>query len=277
MRLMNVRIASIAVVALAGALAAGDVGIAGAPKQLENMKGNVFYQKPNAAQQPIALNASIDLPDEDYTITGAESLAQLTMPDSSQVLMGANTKVQLASFSETDVANAKFVVYAGKTRFVVRHPKGAKANYTFQTATGTVGVRGTQGDIEYDTNGNLRVNVYELCDPNYPVQVTAGGKTLTVIAGQSLSAQIVNGIVQTSVQKLTQQLINQFSPEFGVPTSWDAAKGEVVSYASSQAANAVGGGVAGGVAGQAVTALGSMFSHPKPKPTPAAAKSTSCS
>jgi hypothetical protein len=275
---MNVRIAGIAGVALAGAVAAGAFALAGAPKSLENMKGNVFYQKPNAAQQAIALNASIDLPDEDYTITGAESLAQLTMPDSSQVLMGANTKVQLASFVQTDIANAKFVVYAGKTRFVVRHPQGAKANYTFQTATGTVAVRGTQGDIEYDASGALRVNVYELCDKNYPVQVTAGGKTLTVIAGQSLSAQVVNGILQTSVEQLTQQLIDQFSPEFGVPTSWDAATGEVVSYAQSKAAGAVGGGVAGSVASQAVGGLGGLFGSKKPAASPAPAKkSTSCS
>src|SRR5580698_10220917 len=110
---MNVRIASIAAVALAGTIAAGAFALAGAPKELQNKKGDVFYQKPNATQQPIALNATVDLPDEDYTITGAASLAQLTMPDSSQVLMGANTKVQLASFTETDVANAKFVIYAG--------------------------------------------------------------------------------------------------------------------------------------------------------------------
>jgi hypothetical protein len=277
---MNVRIASIAVVALAGSIAAGAFALAGAPKQLENMKGDVFFQKPNAAQQPIAVNAIIDLPDEDYTITGPASLAQLTMPDSSQVMMGANTKVQLSSFSQTDVANAKFVIYAGKTRFIVKHPQGAHANYTFQTPTGTVGVRGTEGDIEYDAGGALRVNVYELCDKNYPVQVSAGGKTLTVIAGQSLTAQVVNGILQSSVQQLTQQLINQFSPDFGVPTSWDAAKGEVVSYASNQASNAANqatGGIAGGAVGQAVSGLfGSKKQAPAATAAPAAKKSTSC-
>jgi ferric-dicitrate binding protein FerR (iron transport regulator) len=276
---MNVRIAGIAVIALAGAVAVGAYALGSAPKQLENMKGSVAYQKGTAAVTPIGLNASVDLPDEDYTITGADSLAQLTMPDSSQVLMGANTKVQLASFTQTDIANAKFVIYSGKTRFVVKHPAGAHANYTFQTATGTVGVRGTQGDIEYDPNGALRVNVYELCDKNYPVQVTAGGKTLTVIAGQSLSAQVVNGILQSSVQQLTQQLINQFSPDFGVPTSWDAAKGQIVSYAQNKAASAVGG-VGGSAVSQMVGGLGGMLGSHKQAPAataaPAAAKSTSC-
>jgi hypothetical protein len=272
---MNVRIASIAAVALAGTIAAGAFALAGAPKELQNKKGDVFYQKPNATQQPIALNATVDLPDEDYTITGAASLAQLTMPDSSQVLMGANTKVQLASFTETDVANAKFVIYAGKTRFIVKHPQGAHANYTFQTATGTVGVRGTEGDIEYDANGAMRVNVYELCDKNYPVQVTAGGKTLTVIAGQSLSAQVVNGILRSSVEQITQQLINQFSPDFGVPTSWDAAKGQIVSYAQNQAASSVGGGLAGSAVSQAIGIFGKK-QKPADTPAPTANKSTSC-
>jgi FecR protein len=276
---MNVRIAGIAVAALAGTIVVGAFALASAPKQLQNMKGNVFYQQGAAAQQPIALNATVDLPDQDYTITGNESLAQLTMPDSSQVLMGSNTKVQLSSFSQTDVANAKFVIYAGKTRFVVRHPQGAHANYTFQTATGTVGVRGTQGDIEYDANGALRVNVYELCDKNYPVQVTAGGRTLTVIAGQSLSARLVNGILQSSVQQITQQLINQFSPDFGVPTSWDAAKGQIVSYAANQAAGAVGGGIAGSAVNQAVGGLSGLFGSKKtaaPATAAPAKKSTSC-
>jgi hypothetical protein len=281
---MNVRIASIAAAALAGGIAAGAFALAGAPKQLENMKGSVFYQKPNATQLPIALNASVDLPDEDYTITGPASLAQLTMPDSSQVLMGANTKVQLSSFSQTDVANAKFVIYAGKTRFIVKHPKGAHANYTFQTATGTVGVRGTEGDIEYGANGALRVNVYELCDKNYPVQVTAGGKTLTVIAGQSLSAQLVNGILQSSVQQITQQIIDQVAPDFGAPANWDAATGQIVSYASNQAAAAVNSATSnvpgvGGAVGSAVSqGLGGMFGKKQAPatPAPAAHKSTSC-
>jgi hypothetical protein len=280
---MNVRIAGIAVVALAGTVALGSSAFAGSEKVLQNMKGSVSFQKPNVTQQqPIALNASVDLPDEDYTITGPASLAQLTMPDSSRIMMGADTKVQLASFSQTDVANAKFVIYSGKTRFIVKHPNGAHANYTFQTTTGTVGVRGTQGDIEYDANGALRVNVYELCDKNYPVQVTAGGKTLTVVAGQSLSAQVVNGILQSSVQQITQQLIDQFSPEFGVPTSWDAAKGQIVSYAQSKAVGAVGsagGGIAGGAVSQAVGGLGGLLGSKKQAPAATAApaaKSTSC-
>jgi hypothetical protein len=121
----------------------------------------------------------------------------------------------------------------------------------------------------------MRVNVYELCDKNYPVQVTAGGKTLTVIAGQSLSAQVVNGILRSSVEQITQQLINQFSPDFGVPTSWDAAKGQIVSYAQNQAASSVGGGLAGSAVSQAIGIFGKK-QKPADTPAPTANKSTSC-
>ena len=246
---------------------------ADSPNQLENMKGSVSYQRSTAAAKSVALKATVSLLANDYAITGADSLAQLTMPDSSQISVGSDTKVQMTFFAQTNIATAKFIVYQGKTRFAVRHPSGAKADYTFQTPTGTVAVRGTQGDIAYDqATQQLQVNVYEVCDPNNPVEVlTKGGQTLKVIPGQSFIAKFVNGQLQTQVQKLTQQMINQFSPDFGVPTSWDAAKGEVISYASNQvrgAVNGATGGVAGGAIGNAVSGfLHKATATPTPAPT----------
>ena len=75
----------------------------------------------------------------------------------------------------------------------------------------------------------------------------------------------MNGIVQTELQQLTQQLIGQFSPDFGIPTSWDAAKGEVVGYAGSAVNN-----VTGGYGSEVVTGIGSLFKKkatPSPSPT----------
>jgi FecR protein len=240
-------------------------------KSLQNVKGSVSYQAPKAAVVRIATSASVTLADEDTAITGTESLAALNFPDSSQVLVGAESRVQLASFNETQVANAKFVIYVGKVRFAVRHPQGAKANYTFTTSTGTIAVRGTQGDVEYDQNGALHVNVYELCDKNNPVVITTkNGQRYTLIAGQSLVAQLVNGIVHAEVQQLTQQLINQFAPDFGVPSSWDQATGQIVAYTANAATNATGNGLAG----QAVTEIGKIFGKkktPAPSPQPTSA------
>ncbi|HEY1429991.1 MAG TPA: FecR family protein [Candidatus Tumulicola sp.] len=249
-------------------------------KQLQSQKGSVSYQVPNGKPIPLAVNASVGIADRDFAITGGGSLGQVTLPDSSQVMVGSDTKVQLAFFNQAQIASAKFVVYNGKVRFAVRHPQGAKANYTFSTATATVGVRGTEGDIEYAADGTLRVNVYEVCSPNAPVIVTTNsGQSLTVNPGQSLVAQMVGGVVQAQVMQLTQQIIDQFSPEFGVPTNWDAATGEIVGYAQGSAASAVDsatGGVAGGIAGSAVSdALGGLFHKSKPAPAASPKSATS--
>ncbi len=245
-------------------------------KELQNMHGSVSYQHGGTSASPLAPKSSTVLDDSDYAITGADSLAAIGLPDSSRVLVGSQSKVQLAAFDQTAIARAKFVV-VGKVRFIVQHPQGAKADFTFATATGQVAVRGTEGDIDAEGN-NLTVNVYEVCDPNLPVQVTAAnGKTFTLVAGQSFAARFVNGALQTEVQAITQQMIDRFSPDFGVPTSWDAAKGEIVSVAQNQATNAVNGAT-GGYGGEVANAAGGLFGHKKqtPRPSPSA-ESSSCS
>jgi hypothetical protein len=242
-------------------------------KELQNVHGSVSYQH-GSITTPVAPKASTVIDDSDYATTGADSLAAIGLPDSSRVLVGSQSKVQLTAFDQADIVHAKFVV-VGKVRFIVQHQQGAKADFTFATATGQVAVRGTEGDI--DTEGStLTVNVYEVCDPNAPVQVTASnGKTFTLVAGQSLTARLINGVLQTEVQAITQQMIDRFSPDFGVPTSWDAAKGEVVSAAQNQATSAVNGAT-GGYGGEVANAVGGLFAHKKATPTPSPS-SSSCS
>lgn len=267
--------ALLAALAFAGAAATAPVRAAD-EKILQNMHGDVSYQHGAAAAQPVAPNARTVLADSDYAVTGADSLAGIGLPDNSDVLVGASSKVQLGFFNSIAGTNAKFVIYNGKVRFVVRHPSGAKADYTFQTATGTIGVRGTEGDIEA-TSSDLRVNVYEVCEADAPVTVTTkSGERFTLGAGQSLAAQIVGGVVRAKVEQLTQQMIDRFSPDFGVPTSWDAAKGEVIATAQTQASSAVNSAT-GGYGGAISSAVGGLFhkrSTPTPSPQPT---SSSCS
>jgi hypothetical protein len=139
----------------------------------------------------------------------------------------------MAFFNQTDIANAKFIVYQGKTRFAVQHPNGGKANYTFVTPTTQIAVRGTEGDIFVD-NDSLTVNVYNSSLPDgVSVTYTKGdkiGTTVKVLAGQSLVANLVNGIIQAQVNKLTQAMINQFS-ELGVPTSVQGVQNTVINRA----------------------------------------------
>jgi hypothetical protein len=236
-------------------------------KQLQNQKGDVSYQKSSGKPKALAKDASIVLADKDYAITGSESLAAVGLPDSSRVLVGSDTKVQLAFFNQVAGNNARFVVYNGKVRFTVQHPAGATANYTFVTPTATVGVRGTQGDID-SASDTTRVNVYEVCDPATPVTVTTkDGKQYEVKQGESLVTQVIGGVVKARIEALTQQMIDQFSPDFGVPTSWDAAKGQIVGMASGKVDQ-----VTGGYGSQII---GSILSHkPKATPTP---QSASCS
>lgn len=261
----------LAACAYALVLACALPSLAGDDKQLQNKKGTVSYQAPNKTPVPVGVNAIVGVNDQYTAITGADSLGAVILPDSSQVMVGSDSKVQLAFFNQTNIASAKFVLYDGKVRFAVQHPKGAQANYTFQTATGSVAVRGTQGDIAYDNKGNMRVNVYELCDKSMPVRVTfKNGQVFSVIAGQSLAAQLVNGIVRAQVQQLTQQLIDQFSPEFGVPTSWDAAQGKVVAYAQTQV-NGVVNQVPGSNLIPGGVNVGGLFGHKKATPSPSPA------
>lgn len=244
-------------------------------KQLQNMHGTVRYQTPGASARSLAPNATTVLSDKSYATTGAQSLAAVGLPDSSRVLVGADTKVQLTFFNQAEGNHANFIVYTGKVRFIVQHPAGAKADYTFKTPAGSVAVRGTEGDIE-SAAANVRVNVYEVCDASEPVVVTIkGGQSFQLVAGQSLLAQLVNGVVQAQVEQLTQQMIDQFSGDFGVPPTWDAAKGQIVSYAQSQASSAISGAT-NGYGSQITGAIGGLFKRkatPSPVPSP---KSDSC-
>jgi hypothetical protein len=223
------------VLAASALIAASLPVIADGDKTVQNLKGSVSYQKPSKAAKPIAGQASIVLADKDLTITGLDSEAAVTLPDSSRVLVGSDAKVQLAFFNQTDIANAKFVIYQGRFRFNVEHPSGAKANYTFQTPTGNVAVRGTQGDIGVADDGTLSVNVYELSDPDLPVIVsTKDGQTFTLNVGQGFVGNFINGVVQGKVDDLKQQAVDQFSPDFGLPDNWPQLKAEICAKLDAQ-------------------------------------------
>lgn len=276
------RTTTLTLVAAACFVLAAAPASAGNDETLANMKGQVAYQQGKAAQKPVAPNAKIGLSENDYAITGADSLAAVGLPDSSRVLVGAESKIQLVYFKQAEGTSAKFLVYNGRVRFEVQHPSGAKANYQFSTPTASIAVRGTQGDISTQSDGSVRVNVYEVCDPSLPVEVTTkDGQKFQVVPGQSFFAQYVNGRIQAKVDQLTQQMIDQFSPDFGVPHSWDEAKGQVVAYAQNAATGAVENATGNtGIAGQVVSGLGNVFGHKKPTPTPAPSAtpaSTTCS
>jgi len=219
-----------ALVALIVALAPLAAGADG-EKQLTNVKGKVSYEKSGNSARTLVPAASINLADGDVTVTGDQSTARITLPDSSRVTIASASRVEMSFFNQSDIANAKFVVYQGKTRFNVEHPAGQKANYTFSTPTAQIAVRGTEGDIGIEGN-ELSINVYHLGDSNAPVEVTfttgdQNGKTIKLIGGQSLVATLVNGIIQQKIDKINQAAIDKFN-DLGVPTSIDQLKNQAI-------------------------------------------------
>ena len=197
-------------------------------KVLTNEKGGVSYERAGTPHNLVPKVKQL-LTDDDVAVTQADSLAQVALPDSSIVTLGSTTRVQLAFFNQTDIANAKFIVYQGKTRFEVAHPQGGKANYTFQTPTTQIAVRGTEGDISVDQD-SLTVNVYNSSLPDgVTVTYTKGdkiGTSVHVLAGQSLIANLVNGIIQGQITNLTQAAMNEFA-ELGIPTNVQQAQTQI--------------------------------------------------
>jgi len=211
-------------VILAGVLALAASGRAPAQtgeKALANLHGAVTYLAyPDGAEHAVAPAASILLHDDDVAKTGDASMGAIELPDSSRVLLGSDTTIKLDAFDAAG-AQAHFVVFNGKLRFRVEHPQGAKADYTFTTPTGTIAVRGTEGDISADPVDGVRVNVYHLSDPSLPVHVTMlDGTQFDVPAGQKLWMRWERGKLVGKVLPLTKAEIQRFS-EFGPPTTID--------------------------------------------------------
>lgn len=245
-------------------------------KQLQNVKGTVSYEHGKTAKHALAQSATIVLADSDYAITGDASIGAVVLPESSRVTMGSDTRVQLAFFNQVQSTNAKFVIYQGRTRFKIEHPNGKPANYTFQTPTAQIAVRGTEGDIGVDGQ-DLTVNVYGLTDPNLPVVVTTeDGKKYALKAGQHLLASWVNGHIQTTIDALTDEAMSQFA-ELGAPVSdWQGA-------VANLGANVTSGLIPSGIAAN----IPSLFGHhsqsnsaeattaPDASPTPCATPKTS--
>jgi solute:Na+ symporter, SSS family len=226
----STKVAVTAILALGAVLLPQHGFAADADKTLTNVKGSVTYER-SGKQKPLVSAASIALTSQDWATTGDASQARVLLPDSSRVLIASATRVQMVRFDQSDVAHAQFIVDHGRVRFQVEHPQGTKADYTFKTTTANIAVRGTEGDIGVDGD-QLTVNVYNTLSPDAPVEVTftAGdhpGTVLKLYAGQSLVARLVNGVIQTQVDKVTQAALAQFS-ELGVPTSIADFKGRAI-------------------------------------------------
>ena len=190
-------------------------------KVLTNIHGEVSYVAYETGQaHAVAVAASLPLSDDDVAKTGAASMGAIVLADSSRVILASNTTVKLDAFDAVE-SSAHFVVFAGKMRFRVEHPRGASASYTFTTPSAAVGVRGTEGDIAADPVDGVRVNVYHLSDPTLPVVVaTIGGERYELKGGQKIWMRWQSGKLVSRVSQLTRAEIDRFS-ELGPPQTID--------------------------------------------------------
>jgi ferric-dicitrate binding protein FerR (iron transport regulator) len=195
---------------------------ASSDRVLQNLHGSVSYvTSAGVPAHVLAPSAATTLADDDVARTGTASMASITLPDSSQILMASDSVLKLDAFSQADVARAHFIIFEGKVRFRIVHPGGAHADYTFTTPTGQIGVRGTEGDIAVDPFDGVRMNVYHLSDPALPVHVAMiDGSTYDISGGQKIWMRWISGKLIARVTALSQAEMKRFS-ELGQPAVID--------------------------------------------------------
>ncbi len=202
----------------AAVIAAGALAHASSPSVLQNLHGEVRYATADGAPaRSVAPLASVTLSDDDVAQTGGASMAAIVLADSSRIIMASESTLKLDTFTAAQVAQAHFVLFNGKMRFKVEHPAGARADYTFTTPTGQIGVRGTEGDIAADPVDGVRMNVYRVSDPALPVHVTMlDGSQYDVRAGQKIWMRWTSGKLVAKITPITPDEIKRFE-ELGPP------------------------------------------------------------
>ena len=133
-----------------------------------------------------SLAAGVDVFEGDIVKTTDEAHAQLEMADGSILAVGPASEVYLADYlleDDQSVSKAAVNLLRGFLRFVTAKLR-KNAHYEFNTHTVTLGIRGTEGVIEADSDSTSlqleegEVDVHELDDDGAP------GEALRVHQGQ---------------------------------------------------------------------------------------------
>lgn len=210
---------------------------AASSNQLRRVKGNVGYQ-PSTAAPVTPLFGRIDLPDQAVAVTESNSLAELALPDSSVVTIGAGSRVQIGAFANSAAGpGSTITVNGGTLRFDIKRPAGGRANYQFQTPTSQIAVRGTIGLLSV-INGVTTVGCVQCAADS--VVVTTGGQTFAVATGQILTITAPGVAVPGALTPAA-------SAGFGASGVSTGAGGAGAAGAGGGAAVAAGAAVVGGV------------------------------
>src|SRR5579884_496338 len=239
-------------------------GNAADEKELQRVSGTVGYQLADDAPFN-AIIGKLPLPDRAYAITEANSTAILLLPDSSEIGLGQNTKVQLAAFNDIRYGpGTQITVNNGALKFDIRHPAGKQANYRFITPTSQIAVRGTVGLIAVATAANGAPTTTLACVSG-SFTVTIGSTTVTLLAGQAIT--IVGGSIATT--SLGAVLSSFQSAGITDPTGAGAGVGTGATGGATGGAGASGAGAgAGALAGTVAATANKTSASPVPTSAP---------
>ena len=240
-RLRSLRRIALVSAALLGIITTAPLpGNAADEKELQRVSGTVGYQLADDAPFN-AIIGKLPLPDRAYAITEANSTAILLLPDSSEIGLGQNTKIQLAAFNDIRYGpGTQITVNNGALKFDIRHPAGKQANYRFITPTSQIAVRGTVGLIAVATAANGAPTTTLACVSG-SFTVTIGSTTVTLLAGQAIT--IVGGSIATT--SLGAVLSSFQSAGITDPTGAGAGVGTGATGGATGGAGASGGAGAG--------------------------------
>lgn len=232
---------------------------AASSNQLRRVRGTVGYLPPTSTTlTPIF--GRIDLPDEATAITQANSVAELSLPDSSVVTLGQNTNVKVGAFATgTAGPGSSMVVNNGTMRFDVKRPAGGRANYVFQTATSQIAVRGTIGLISV-LDGVTKVACVQCAADS--VVVSSGTQTVALVQGQVLTITTAGVTPPTPITPADNAAFGQS----GVSTS--AGGAGAGAGLGGAIAGAVGAGALGAALSRQSAAPTASPVNPTPTPTP---------
>lgn len=231
-------------------------GVAAVSTVLKHVAGDVGYTQ--TAGSPYVVVAGEQLiSDGSFAVVGQRSRALISLPDSSLIGIGANSRVEISTLRQAENASSTINIpqSGGTLRFDVKHPQGAISNYRFVTPTSNVAVRGTIGLISSGSNGDVITCL--ACSAN-DVVVTVGGNAYPLVSGQTLTVS-TTGVASTVAT--TNATLQNFS-DAGLSTDPQAAS----PVALNSQGNATGG-IAAGVAAAAAAVILVDKHGPAPIPT----------
>jgi hypothetical protein len=233
---------------------------------LRNVRGTVGYQ--TAKDAPFTrVYATYVIKNNELAVTQRASNGLLTLTDSSEIALGENTTIQVGQIVQAEAAAPRSItLVAGAVRFAVRHPQGARANYTFVTPISQVAVRGTDGLYSTGPGGDTVTCL--TCTPG-DVTVTAAGKSYPLLSGQTASISLA-GLV--TIAATAAAVVSSFSAA-GLSTSATSATPFAPGIASAATAGVSAGAAAAAAAAVAAGAVAASTSHgqsisPTPSPQP---------